>query len=128
MRFFLSKNLILILELIIVISICFHHFGEDFRHLKVQGCGFKELSGLNCPSCGTTRSFVSYFRGNFIQSFNLNPIGFFIGLIISGDITLRILNLSKRFKIKPRKYRAFVLISIGLLSILAILRMTLINS
>ena len=47
-------------------------------------CVFKEVTGLPCPSCGTTRSLVLLMRGNFRESLQINPFGilFAIALLI----------------------------------------------
>lgn len=36
-------------------------------------CTLRKVSGLPCPGCGGTRAFYHLFRGEFAQSFRLNP-------------------------------------------------------
>lgn len=35
---------------------------------------------MPCPSCGTTRSVISLTKGNFIEAFDINPIGYIVSL------------------------------------------------
>lgn len=46
----------------------FSDYGELFE------CEIRRISGLPCPGCGGTRAFYHLFRGEFLQSFRLNPI------------------------------------------------------
>lgn len=46
-------------------------------------CLFKEVTGLACPACGTTRSLLAIMQGALEQGFYWNPLGFLImGLMI----------------------------------------------
>lgn len=38
-------------------------------------CLIKHLTSIPCPSCGSTRSVLSFFNGDFSGSFYWNPIG-----------------------------------------------------
>ncbi|MBM3918322.1 MAG: DUF2752 domain-containing protein [Sphingomonadales bacterium] len=38
-------------------------------------CLFKSISGYPCPACGTTRSMVHLFSGDFTGSLRINPLG-----------------------------------------------------
>ena len=38
-------------------------------------CFFKHLTGLDCPGCGLTRSFLSLARGHFLDAFHFNAAG-----------------------------------------------------
>ena len=53
-------------------------------------CWFKNVTGYNCPSCGTTRAVLSLFKANLLQSLHFNPLGlvvFFIMVIAPFWIT-----------------------------------------
>lgn len=39
-------------------------------------CIIKNVTGIPCPACGTTRSVSALFTGNFRTAFNLNPFGY----------------------------------------------------
>ena len=41
-------------------------------------CIMKNLTGIPCPSCGSTRSVASIFKGNLQQAILLNPLGYVI--------------------------------------------------
>jgi hypothetical protein len=41
-------------------------------------CFIKNLTGIPCPSCGSTRSVIEIFQGNILHALQLNPIGFII--------------------------------------------------
>ncbi len=47
-----------------------------------EGCFIKQISGIPCPSCGTTRSIISLLRGDFCYAFLLNPLGYLVALIM----------------------------------------------
>jgi len=49
-------------------------------------CQLKALLGIDCPLCGTQRSFLMLLRGNFADSFSLYPplIFILIYLVILG--------------------------------------------
>ncbi|HEY1044865.1 MAG TPA: DUF2752 domain-containing protein [Bacteroidia bacterium] len=39
-------------------------------------CHIKNLTGLACPSCGTTRSVVKILDGQFAEALYINPLGY----------------------------------------------------
>lgn len=45
-------------------------------------CLIKNITNIPCPSCGVTRSVLSFFHGNFLQSLYWNPLGLIIVLIL----------------------------------------------
>ena len=45
-------------------------------------CLTKSISGVPCPSCGTTRSIVELMDGHFITSLQWNPMGIIVLLIM----------------------------------------------
>ena len=60
------------------------------KSISLNGaCLFKRITGIPCPSCGTTRSVVSILKGNLLQAFYLNPIGYLLlAALISTPIWL----------------------------------------
>ena len=40
------------------------------------------MTGYPCPSCGTTRAVTLLFKGRFIESLVLNPIGIVVAIIM----------------------------------------------
>lgn len=49
---------------------------------SVEVCLIKHVTNIPCPSCGSTRAIVSLSKGNFVEAFNLNPIGYIVALIM----------------------------------------------
>lgn len=45
-------------------------------------CLIKHLTNIPCPSCGSTRSVISLVKGNFVQAFKINPLGYIITIIM----------------------------------------------
>ncbi|MDP3399090.1 MAG: DUF2752 domain-containing protein [Bacteroidales bacterium] len=45
-------------------------------------CLFKTVTGIPCPSCGSTRSVLSIVDGDFGQALIHNPIGFILALML----------------------------------------------
>lgn len=45
-------------------------------------CLFRRVTGLPCPSCGTTRSVLSISHFHFSDAIYYNPIGFIIALAL----------------------------------------------
>jgi hypothetical protein len=45
-------------------------------------CLFKRITGIPCPSCGSTRSVLSILKGDFIGALLLNPFGIIIMSIL----------------------------------------------
>jgi hypothetical protein len=41
-------------------------------------CGFKQLYGLPCPSCGMTTSAIAFIQGHIINAFYIQPAGAFL--------------------------------------------------
>ena len=41
-------------------------------------CVFKVVTDVPCPSCGSTRSILAILKGNLIQGFTLNPLGYLL--------------------------------------------------
>ena len=46
-------------------------------------CPFRLLTGVNCPTCGTTRALGALAEGHLRQSINLNPLAIMLVLIAS---------------------------------------------
>ena len=46
-------------------------------------CPFYNLTGLPCPGCGLTRSFVSLGHGQWLESLHWHPLGWLIALVLA---------------------------------------------
>ncbi len=51
-------------------------------HNDFTPCLFKNVTGIACPSCGSTRSLIEICRGNIIDAFFINPLGFIVAGIL----------------------------------------------
>lgn len=62
------------------------YFGITSAHshseMCMKGCLIKMLTGIPCPSCGTTRSIISLFNGELEKSILLNSLGLVVALIM----------------------------------------------
>ncbi len=45
-------------------------------------CLFRQVTGIPCPSCGTTHAVLSITKGNFRQAVNENILGFPVALML----------------------------------------------
>lgn len=45
-------------------------------------CIFKQVTGIPCPSCGSTRSVLSFLDGDFFNALIWNPFGIIIILFL----------------------------------------------
>ncbi len=61
----------------------------------VDLCLFRRITRIPCPTCGSTRSVLSIFEGNFFQAFMFNPLLFITGFIFSIIFGARILFAKK---------------------------------
>ncbi|HZS45694.1 MAG TPA: DUF2752 domain-containing protein [Blastocatellia bacterium] len=57
----------------------FLYNAPDVPHFTV--CIFKNLTGLDCPGCGLTRSFCALSRGNIAKAFYFNKLGPFLYVV-----------------------------------------------
>lgn len=58
-------------------------------------CHMKRMTGLPCPGCGLTRSFISIAHGQLAASWAYNPMGVFLFAAAVAQIPLRTLQLSR---------------------------------
>jgi hypothetical protein len=58
--------------------------GNASNTTNFEVCLVKHVTGIPCPSCGTTRSITSISQGNFAQAIRLNPLGFIVSSIMIG--------------------------------------------
>lgn len=81
------KNMLL-LELGIVFLVLIIFIIIKFNIIKyIPPCFIYEKLRVLCPSCGGTRCVISFFIGNFKQSFLYHPI-FFITIIYLGIVNI----------------------------------------
>lgn len=59
-------------------------------------CLLKRISGVPCPSCGTTRSILSILHGHFKEAFYLNPLGYLAVIILLTAPIVLVVGLIKK--------------------------------
>ncbi|WP_442794840.1 DUF2752 domain-containing protein [Pelobium manganitolerans] len=64
------------------IWICYSLTSDVTENKSLNVCFIKHLTNIPCPSCGSTRSIISLTKGNFVEAFDLNPIGYIVALIM----------------------------------------------
>lgn len=45
-------------------------------------CLFRFVTGIPCPSCGSTRSVISLLHGHFLEALSINPLGIIVAVIM----------------------------------------------
>lgn len=76
------------------------------ENTSVEVCLIKHTTSIPCPSCGSTRSIISLTKGNLVEAFGINPIGYVVAIImlfapvwIIADMILRNNSLFKFYQI-----------------------------
>lgn len=59
----------------------FTHYHQD-SNSGINVCLFKRITGIPCPSCGSTRSLLYISRLDFKNALYANPIGFILAVAI----------------------------------------------
>ncbi len=87
-EFYLILQVGLILSwIILIVEVC----NLDFLGLKLSICFFKELFGIPCPSCGTTRALIELTKGNVCSSLLINPLALValpLGLLLQINVII----------------------------------------
>jgi hypothetical protein len=90
-------------------------------------CPMKNLSGLPCPSCGTTRSTMLLTKGDILNAIQINPLGLLaFGFLILAPCWLLYDHLKRKdsawltFRWFENKIQSNVVISISLIVLVAI--------
>lgn len=84
---------------------------------NITTCRFHELTGLDCPTCGISRSFFAFSRFNFLDAFKYHifgPVLFTLFLIFFIYFTIELIT-KKNIKIESiyikLKWLSWILIS-----------------
>jgi hypothetical protein len=76
-------------------------------------CPFKFLTGCDCPTCGTQRSILSLLKGDFLKSWEFNPLGLGLVCLMSVYLFMRIVGWEKRME--AMRIASFVLAALVML-------------
>ena len=60
----------------------------------LPACPFRTVTGIRCPGCGTTRSFIAMGHGRLAEAWRYNRAGPFIYAFILLQIPYRVLRLA----------------------------------
>jgi len=77
-RFYLQRLLFCLVILIGPLCLDFALFSKSSISRLLTTCWFHRFTGLYCPTCGLTRSFVSLLDGKFKLATEMNPLGPFV--------------------------------------------------
>jgi Protein of unknown function (DUF2752) len=58
-------------------------------------CMFKRMTGMGCPGCGMTRSFISLAHGNLRMAWHYNPAGPLLFAMLAFQIPFRLVQLAR---------------------------------
>lgn len=95
--------------IVLVAILVFNLLGFEYS------CVFKALTGIPCPTCGMTRSFMSLLRLDLKSAFYYHPL-FWTVPLIAGSFLIR--------NAKFRKYRtAFIILTVTLFVAVYLLRL-----
>jgi hypothetical protein len=83
-------------------------------------CTFRAVTGLPCPGCGLTRSFISMGHGRLTDAWHYNPAGFFFFLVVVFQLPYRTYQLW-RIRRGLQEYRFLRFDTWVLLALVAIL-------
>lgn len=54
-----------------------------------ETCSLKRTTGVECPGCGLTRSFISMAQGQWRRAWRFNPVGPFLFVIVAAQVPYR---------------------------------------
>ena len=82
----IRKNKFYLLVLLLSFSgygwILWNLFNGGITQGSLNPCLFRKITGIPCPSCGTTHSVLSIIKGDFGAAFYQNPLGFLLALML----------------------------------------------
>ncbi|RZJ36020.1 MAG: DUF2752 domain-containing protein [Flavobacterium sp.] len=61
----------------------FYSLASDNDPGNLHLCFFKSITGIPCPSCGTTRSVSSLVHGDLVGAIQMNPLGIIVSAIMA---------------------------------------------
>ena len=91
-------------------------------------CTYHRFTGLDCPGCGMTRSFISMAHGRILAAFRFHPLGALLFLGCAAQIPFQLIQLARlrrgipplRF---PRLNRAAIAVGLAVIVLFTFYRM-----
>jgi len=107
----------LILGLVLATSFMLPLPAADGRILGMPSiCPFYEVTGLPCPGCGLTRSFVCFAHGDILAAFRWNLLGPVVWISFALLFVRSLLTIIRRKATFPLSSRAINRLSLGVLT------------
>jgi hypothetical protein len=60
-----------------------------------ESCMFRRATGVPCPGCGLTRSFICLMRGDVPRAWTFNPAGLLLFPVVAVQVPYRLLQLRR---------------------------------
>ena len=80
-----ASKFYLLMVVLLVIGWMWIFLNFNYNYSDAKGhelCLFKMVTGIPCPSCGSTRSVINLLKGNWSQGFYINPLGIIVLLFM----------------------------------------------
>jgi hypothetical protein len=80
-----ASGFYLLISVLLIIGWMWIFFNFNYNYSDAKGhevCLFKMVTGIPCPSCGSTRSAINLLKGNWFQGFYINPLGIIVTLFM----------------------------------------------
>jgi hypothetical protein len=86
----------------------------------LRPCIFRSVTGVQCPTCGTTRAATAFLEGDLLAAFAANPLAAVVGLAFVAGAPLATLGAVFRWPIPVLKWSDSSWLRVGLLLVIAI--------
>jgi hypothetical protein len=83
-----TGNLTISTGIFLLLSFAYRFLSADIDRVYIgnkaidYGCLFKKMTGVPCPGCGGSRSFVMALHGDFYHSIQMNPMGLLVLIVL----------------------------------------------
>lgn len=112
-----SKTFWWIVFVVILLVIYFYVFDPDTNASFFLKCPFYEITGYQCPGCGSQRAFHALLHGDFQKAFRQNIL-FLLGIPYVGFLFLTSFNKEKYQKIRGLLLSSWTILAIILLALI----------
>ena len=91
-----AGNLAISSGIFLTLSLCYRFLSADSDRVYVgnkafdYGCLFRKMTGVPCPGCGGSRSFVMALHGDFYHSIQMNPVGLLVLIFLVSVAVIQI--------------------------------------